>query len=148
NLIEYVHNKGQKFGLYMIPGLSPQAYDQNLPVYGAEGCYMQDIALKPISHADYWDLTYKIDYSNPCAQLYIDSIVDMIADWGVDFVKFDSVTPGSGISDLSLDARNDVKAWSQALARHNIWLRGFSSNDTKYKFEGRTKYRHEAAHPQ
>ena len=41
---------------------------------------------------------------------------------GVDFLKFDSVTPGSGINDLSLDARNEVKAWSQALARDGIWL--------------------------
>ncbi|MFB9276512.1 X2-like carbohydrate binding domain-containing protein [Cohnella cellulosilytica] len=122
NLIDYVHAKGQKFGIYLIPGLSPQAYEQNLPVYGDDSCRMQDIAKQPLSHADYWDLTYKIDFSNPCAQLYIDSIADMIADWGVDFVKFDSVTPGSGVSDLSLDAREDVKAWSKALARHHIWL--------------------------
>ena len=32
------------------------------------------------------------------------------------------MTPGSGINDLSLDARDEVKAWSQALARHGIWL--------------------------
>ncbi len=122
NLIDYVHAKGQKFGLYLIPGLSPQAYEQNLPVYGDDSCRMRDIAKQPLSQADYWGLTYKIDFSNPCAQLYIDSIADLIADWGVDFVKFDSVTPGSGVSDLSLDAREDVKAWSKALARHDIWL--------------------------
>lgn len=65
---------------------------------------------------DYWNsYTYKIDFTNPCAQKYVDSIADMIGEWGIDFVKFDSVTPGSGIDNLSRDARGDVEAWSKAL---------------------------------
>ena len=72
--------------------------------------------------ADAWDIGIKIDFSNPCAQSYVDSIADLYASWGVDFLKFDSVTPGSGFTDGSLDARDDVAAWSQALERHNIWL--------------------------
>ncbi|MFC4808905.1 X2-like carbohydrate binding domain-containing protein [Paenibacillus sp. GCM10023250] len=52
----------------------------------------------------------------------MDSIADEIASWGVDFVKFDSVTPGSGHNDTSIDARDDVKAWSEALSRHHIWF--------------------------
>ena len=45
----------------------------------------------------------------------------MIASWGIDFVKFDSVTPGSGHNDTTIDARGDVKAWSEALSKHHIW---------------------------
>ena len=37
-------------------------------------------------------------------------------------MKFDSVTPGSGHNDTTIDARGDVKAWSEALAPHGIWL--------------------------
>src|SRR5690606_32470171 len=73
-----------------------------------------------------------IDFSNDCAQKYINSIADLYAEWGVDFLKFDSVTPGSGIYDLSLDARDDVKAWSLALEPHDIWLELSWAIDVKY----------------
>ncbi|WP_219837845.1 glycoside hydrolase family 27 protein [Paenibacillus sp. R14(2021)] len=122
DVINYVHNNGQKIGLYMIPGLSPQAYNADLPIYNAPGCSMQDIAVQPLTTADYWNLGYKIDFSNPCAQKYINSIADLLASWGVDFLKFDSVTPGSGHNDTTIDARGDVAAWSQALAPHGIWF--------------------------
>ncbi|NOU90683.1 hypothetical protein GC102_33880 [Paenibacillus sp. LMG 31460] len=120
-VINHVHNNGQKFGLYFIPGMSPATYDANLPIYGTS-CHAQDIVVLPLTTSDYWNIGYKIDFSKPCAQSYINSIADEIASWGVDFVKFDSVTPGSGHNDTSIDARGDVKAWSQALAPHNIWF--------------------------
>ncbi|GIP48380.1 hypothetical protein J53TS2_19710 [Paenibacillus sp. J53TS2] len=121
NLVDYIHNNGQKVGIYLIPGLSKEAYRLNLPIYGTE-YHMQDIAAQPLRQADYWDIDYKIDFSKPGAQEYINSIADLIASWGVDFVKFDSVTPGSGHNDLSIDARDDVKAWSTALSKHGIWF--------------------------
>jgi hypothetical protein len=121
-VIDYVHANGQKIGIYGIPGMSPQAYEDDLPIYGAPGCSMRDIAEQPLRQGDYWNLGYKIDFSNPCSQKYIESIADLYGEWGIDFLKFDSVTPGSGISDLSLDARDDVKAWSEALEPHGIWL--------------------------
>ncbi|MFG1817737.1 X2-like carbohydrate binding domain-containing protein [Kribbella sp. NPDC049174] len=122
DVIDHIHANGQKVGLYGIPGIGQSLIDANLPVYGAPECRTGDLPVQPLQKADYWGLGFKIDFSKPCAQKYIDSIADLYASWGVNFLKFDSVTPGSGISDLSLDARNDVKAWSQALARHGIWL--------------------------
>src|SRR5262245_3742240 len=121
-VIDHIHANGQKVGLYSIPGISKALIDANLPVYGAPECKTGDLAVQPLQKADYWGLGYRIDFSKPCAQKYIDSIADLYGAWGIDFLKFDSVTPGSGISDLSVDARDDVKAWSQALARHKIWL--------------------------
>lgn len=122
NLIDYVHANGQKLGIYMIPGVSPDAVERDLPIYGAPGCTIGDIVVRPYKYGDYWNLGYKIDFNNPCAQKYVDSIADLIASWGVDFVKFDSVTPGSGHNDESIDARGDVKAWSEALSKHGIWF--------------------------
>ncbi|WP_309119569.1 X2-like carbohydrate binding domain-containing protein [Paenibacillus sp.] len=121
-VIDHVHGNGQKIGLYAIPGLSKEAYALDLPIYGAEGCSMRDIAAQPLRTGDYWDIGYKIDFSNPCAQKYINSVADVFGEWGIDFLKFDSVTPGSGHNNTSIDARDDVKAWSQALRRHGIWL--------------------------
>jgi len=122
SVISHIHNNGQKVGIYSIPGIGQSVIDANLPVYGAPECKTGDLPVRPLVKADYWGIGYKIDFSKPCAQKYIDSIADLYASWGIDFLKFDSVTPGSGVSDLSLDARDDVKAWSQALARHKIWL--------------------------
>ncbi|GAA1553657.1 hypothetical protein GCM10009789_03920 [Kribbella sancticallisti] len=121
-VINHIHANGQKVGLYSIPGISKAVLDANLPVYGHPGCTTGDLAKQPLQQGDYWGFGYRIDMTKPCAQGYIDSIVDLLASWGVDFLKFDSVTPGSGKNDLSLDARDEVKGWSQALARHNIWL--------------------------
>ncbi|MFB2600287.1 X2-like carbohydrate binding domain-containing protein [Herbiconiux sp. P17] len=121
-VIDHVHGNGQKFGLYFIPGISPEVYDEALPIAGAPECTTHDIVKQPIQQADYWNIGYRIDFSNPCSQKYVDSIANLLDSWGVDFVKFDSVTPGSGISDLSLDARDDVAAWSKALHSRGIWF--------------------------
>ncbi|WP_410791273.1 X2-like carbohydrate binding domain-containing protein [Kribbella sp. C-35] len=121
-VIDHIHANGQKVGLYTIPGISKAVIDAKLPIYGAPECTTGDLPVLPLQKGDYWGIGYRIDFSKPCAQKYIDSIADLFGSWGLDFLKFDSVTPGSGISDLSLDARDDVKAWSQALKRHNIWF--------------------------
>jgi alpha-galactosidase len=121
-VIDHIHANGQKVGLYGIPGISKAMLDANLPVYGAPGCTTGDLAVQPLQKGDYWGFGYRIDVAKPCAQAYIKSIADLYASWGVNFLKFDSVTPGSGVSDLSMDARDEVKAWSQALASHGIWL--------------------------
>jgi alpha-galactosidase len=64
----------------------------------------------------------QIDFTKPGAQEYIDSIVNLFASWGVDFIKLNGVGPGS--STLSVDNEPDVMAWSKAIANSNrpIWL--------------------------
>ena len=121
-VIDHIHANGQKVGLYSIPGISKGMMDAAYPIYGHPGCTTANLAKQPLQQGDYWGFGYRMDMANPCAQAYIDSIADLYASWGVDFLKFDSVTPGSGHNDLSMDAREEVKGWSQALARHKIWL--------------------------
>ena len=48
----------------------------------------------------------KIDYSKPGAQAYVDSVVDELASWGVDYIKLDGITNSNG---------SDVKAWQAAI---------------------------------
>ena len=131
-VIDHVHANGQKIGLYGIPGIGQGLIDADLPIYGAPECTTGDLPVRPLEQADSWGFGYRIDFSNPCGQKYIDSIADLYASWGINFLKFDSVTPGSGIGDLSMDARDEVKAWSQALARHGIWLELSWALDIRY----------------
>ncbi|HEX4207845.1 MAG TPA: carbohydrate-binding protein [Ktedonobacteraceae bacterium] len=111
----YVHHEGLKLGIYYGAGMDFAVYNNNYPIYGTS-CHAQDIAVQPLRKTNGWTGAYAIDYSKPCAQAYINSIANEFASWGVDFMKLDGVTPGSGINNTSIsDNRSDVKAWSQAL---------------------------------
>ncbi len=139
NLIDYIHNNGQKVGIYCIPGISRDAIDNNLPILGTEKydrntepghvkqpLHIQDIIERdskgdPVK-IDAWEAyTYKIDFNKAGALEYIQSVADLFHEWGIDFVKLDSVTPGSDKGN-SKDSRGNVWAWGYALAKYNIWL--------------------------
>jgi hypothetical protein len=128
-LVDHIHANGQKAGIYWIPGIEQPAVDGNYPILGTT-YRTQDIVVMPLAQGNafagalpnpYHD---KIDFTKPGAQEYINSVVDLFASWGIDFIKLDAVTPGSYSDDLSSDNRADVKAWSQAIAQsgRRIWL--------------------------
>ncbi|MFI6317765.1 alpha-galactosidase D [Nonomuraea sp. NPDC050556] len=115
-MIDYIHGKGLKAGLYLPVGLEKASYDKgDLPIAGAPGCTTHQIVYSDLRSTNGWDSSYKIDYSKPCAQKYVDSLGRMLADLGADFLKFDGVGPGSGKNDSNHDNRPDVQAMSQAL---------------------------------
>lgn len=131
-VIDYVHANGQKIGLYLTPGVSREGYEGDWPIYGAPGCSFQDIVAQPVRTTDSWGFGLKMDFSNPCSQKYVDSVADLLGEWGVDLIKFDSVSPGSGYYDLSNDTRDDVAAWSKAFKRNKIWFELSWALDIKY----------------
>lgn len=118
----YVHRNGQKLGIYWVPGIARDLYDRNPPILGTP-YHLQDIAATPLAPANSWGWHYKIDFSKPGAQEYIDSIASLFASWGVDFLKLDGVVPGSD-HDNTADARPDVEAWEKAIRKthRKIWL--------------------------
>ena len=128
-LVDHIHANGQKAGIYWIPGIEQPAVDGNFPILGTS-YHTQDIVVMPLAKGNafagplpnpYHD---KIDFTKPGAQEYINSVVDLFASWGIDFIKLDAVTPGSYSNDLSIDNRADVKAWSQAITQSGrpIWF--------------------------
>lgn len=123
---KYVHNNGQKFGLYLVPGIPKNAVSQNTPILGTS-CHAKDITVQPLTDGNHFKNTYKIDYSKPCAQAYINSIASQLHGWGADFLKLDGVAPGSAVA--GYDTRADVQAYASALKPYNIWLELSSSVD-------------------
>lgn len=119
----YVHKNGQKLGIYWIPGINGDLHQANPPILGSNQ-HIQDIVVKPTRPATGWGFGDKIDYTQPGAQAYINSVADQFAAWGVDFLKLDGVTPGSDRNDLTIDARPDVAAWAAALKQTGrpMWL--------------------------
>lgn len=112
-----IHAKGLKAGIYLPVGLQKEAYGEGkVPVWNAPGCTTADTVYSDLRTTNGWDSAYKLDFSRPCAQKYIDSQAQMFADWGYDFLKLDGVGPGSFKSGDNYDNVADVAAWQKAIA--------------------------------
>ncbi len=89
-LARYVHRKGLKFGVHLLRGVPRQAVERNLPIKGTTA-RASDIA--NTSDVCSWNGDmYGVDMSKPGAQAYYDSVFELFAAWGVDFVKVDDVS--------------------------------------------------------
>jgi hypothetical protein len=118
-VIQTLHKEGLKVGIYLPVGIEKGAVDNgDFPIYGAPGCSTHDVVYADLRTTNAWDSSYKLDFSNPCAQYYLDSIAHEFADWGIDFFKMDGVGPGSERDNdgSNYDNSSDVRAWATALA--------------------------------
>lgn len=91
-LADYVHSKGLKFGIHIMRGIPREAVDKNLPIKGTS-LHAADIADK-VNVCKWGNMedTYGVDMSRPGAQAYYDSIAELYASWGVDYVKADDMS--------------------------------------------------------
>jgi alpha-galactosidase len=128
-LVTHIHQNGQKAGIYWIPGVEEPAVNANSPILGTP-YHIRDILTVPYTAGNAFGGSgtspyhYKIDFTKPGAQEYINSVVNLFASWGIDFIKLDAVTPGSYNDNLSIDNRADVAAWAKAIAQSGrpIWF--------------------------
>jgi hypothetical protein len=103
---DYVHSLGMKFGIYVTPGISKQAVSRNTAIKGTSYTATQ-IAEPSVAERNYnCKGMVRIDYTKPGAQEYTNSWVDMLAAWGIDYIKIDGMTDSNAA---------DVKAWSDAI---------------------------------
>jgi hypothetical protein len=88
-LADYVHAKGLKFGIHIMRGIPRQAVERNLPIkgtkYRAAGVADRENFCR--WNPDMWG----VDTTKPGSQEYYDSIVELYASWGVDFIKADDM---------------------------------------------------------
>ena len=89
-LADYVHGKGLQFGIHLMRGIPRLAVEHNLPVKGT-GVRAAEVANRASTCAWNPDM-YGVDMSKPGAQAYYDSVFELIASWGVDFVKVDDIS--------------------------------------------------------
>jgi alpha-galactosidase len=122
-MIQHIHANGQKIGIYLLPGIGTTTVSSNQPIYGTS-YHAQDIVAQPLTIGNGFGYGYKIDFTKPGAQEYINSIVSLYASWGIDYIKMDSVTPGSYNDNLNINNIPDVMAYSKAIAQSHrpIWL--------------------------
>jgi alpha-galactosidase len=87
-LADYVHSLGLKFGIHILRGIPKEAADKNLPIAGSSyraGEAVDRSDLCPWNHDNYGT------DAKPAAQAYYDSMAQLYASWGVDFVKADCI---------------------------------------------------------
>ncbi|MGB9419167.1 MAG: TIM-barrel domain-containing protein, partial [Acidobacteriaceae bacterium] len=122
-MVQHIHANGQKVGIYLNPGIGAATVAANPLIFGTS-YHVQDIMVMPLTSGNAFDDADKIDFTKPGAQEYINSMVDLFASWGIDFIKLDGVTPGSYNDDLTINNIPDVMAMSKAIAQSHrpIWF--------------------------
>lgn len=86
---EYIHSLGLKFGIHILRGIPKQAVRQNTKILGTNH---RAAEIANIGDVCQWNPDMVgVDMSRAGAQEYYNSIFEMYADWGVDFVKVDDI---------------------------------------------------------
>jgi hypothetical protein len=89
SLADYVHSKGMKFGIHIMRGIPREAYYNNLPIKGTKYT-ARDIG-EPWDTCNWQNNFFGVDASKPGAQEYYNSLFELYAEWGVDFIKADDM---------------------------------------------------------
>lgn len=88
-LADYVHSKGMKFGIHIMRGIHRVAWSEDTPVKSTSFT-AKDIA-EPADTCPWCNHMFGVDPTQPGAQEYYNSLFELYAEWGVDFVKADDM---------------------------------------------------------
>lgn len=88
-LAEYVHSLGLKFGIHIMRGIPREAVAKNLKIKGSDRTAREIARFASICN---WNPDmYGVDPSKEGARAYYDSIFELYASWGVDYIKCDDI---------------------------------------------------------
>ena len=100
-LADYVHSKDLKFGIHIMRGLPKTAAQAKTPVKGTDGITADRIYNEDRLCGWLRD-NYSIDHTKPGAQEYYNSIFELYASWGVDFVKIDDLSSPYHLEEIEM----------------------------------------------
>jgi alpha-galactosidase len=89
-LADYLHAKGLKFGIHIMRGVPVIAVNRGLPIKGTNVTAKDIYSTK--DQCKWLRDMYTIVPGKPGAQEYYNSIFDLYASWGLDFVKIDDLS--------------------------------------------------------
>lgn len=90
-IIDRCHELGLKFGLHLMRGIPKQAVEENLPIKGTR--YRAGDIADTVNVCNWCPQNYGVDMTKPGAQEYYNSLIGQMAEWGVDFLKYDDIVP-------------------------------------------------------
>ncbi len=89
-LADYIHSKGLKFGIHIMRGVPKLAVEKKMPVKGtdvtADQIYTTEMQCQWLKD------NYTVVATRKGAQEYYNSLLDLYASWGVDFIKVDDLS--------------------------------------------------------
>ncbi len=88
---DYIHSLGLKFGIHVMRGIPRQAVWAKTPVLGTKGI-TADMIADTSSTCAWMNHMYGLNMLKPGAQEYLNSILALYSDWGVDFIKVDDIS--------------------------------------------------------
>ncbi|MBC6994253.1 glycoside hydrolase family 27 protein [Neolewinella lacunae] len=86
---DYIHSKGLKFGLHIMRGVPRYAAFQQLPIKGTT--YTAADIAEPFDTCNWMNHMWGVDASKPGSQAYYNSLFELYAEWGVDYIKADDM---------------------------------------------------------
>lgn len=109
-LADYVHSLGLKFGFHIFRGIPRRAVREDLPIFGGGGTTAREVADKQAA-CSWCGVCWGLDVSRPGGQAYYDSLMQLYAQWGVDFIKADDMcNPYRAAEIEALSAARDTYA--------------------------------------
>ena len=89
-LADYIHSLGFKFGIHVMRGIPREAVAKKLPVAGTK--VTADMIANVNDTCKWLNTMYGVDMTKKGAQEYYNSLFELYALWGVDFVKVDDIS--------------------------------------------------------
>ena len=114
-IADEIHALGLKFGIHILRGIPRQAVHRGTPILGTAQT-ARDIA-HPYSICSWNTDMYGVDASQEGAQCYYDSLFELYASWGVDFVKVDDIAVTEFRPDDPYSAKAEIELIRRAIDR-------------------------------
>ena len=115
-LADYIHSLGLKFGIHIMRGIPRFAAHNHLPIKTHDGTKITaDMIANPYSVSRWNPDMYGVDATKPYAQDYYDSIFELYAEWGVDFVKIDDICNTNMYPSNPYSAEKEIEMISAAI---------------------------------
>lgn len=112
-IADEIHSLGLKFGIHIMRGVPRQAVHRNTPTK-TRGVTARDIALQ-FSVCPWNTDMYGVNYEAKGAQEYYDSLFELYASWGVDFVKVDDIANTEFLPHKPYSAEKEIEMIRKAI---------------------------------
>lgn len=87
---DYIHSLDLKFGIHIMRGIPREAVAKKMHVKGTQ--FTADQIADTTSICSWLNHMYGVNMDKPGAQEYYNSLLEMYAEWGIDFIKVDDIS--------------------------------------------------------
>ncbi|MDL2300889.1 glycoside hydrolase family 27 protein [Lachnospiraceae bacterium OttesenSCG-928-D06] len=111
-LADYIHKLGLKFGIHIMRGIPRAAAHEHMAVLNSD--LTADMVADPSSICGWNPDMYGVRNSKE-GQAYYDSLIDLYASWGVDFIKCDDIC-NTNMYNNRYSAKHEIEMLSSAIS--------------------------------